>query len=151
LPAAPTSVTVIRTSTELEPAPTQEAGLVMVTPDPTKFISLIWLTEPTTTPSSRTVIAPGVSTPPEIILVCFVQYRFPDPSEATKYKLLKFPVYGFAVTEDGPIKGSPRSGSACSKPRNSYRSLVIPDCGVFLTLPEIILAIYLLFCCFEDT
>ena len=79
-------------STELEPAPTQEAGLFTVTPLPTKFKSAIWFALPTITPAFLIVTLPGVTTPPEIKLVCLVQYLSPDPADATTYKSAMSPV-----------------------------------------------------------
>ena len=49
---------------------------------------------------------------------------------------------GFTLTEETPTIGSPKSGSACSNPRNSYLSEVIPDCPNLLTRPELYLTIF---------
>jgi len=46
--------------------------------------------------------------------------------------------------DDTPTRGSPKSGSACSNPKYSYLSEVIPDWGNLFTLPELYLVIYLI-------
>jgi hypothetical protein len=57
-----------------------------------------------------------------------IQYLFPIyPLTALKTYLSPIIGAGFTVIEETPIIGSPKSGSACSNPRNSYLSEVIPD------------------------
>ena len=116
-----------------------------VTPLPTKLNLLKLFANPTWISLLYTLKEPGIR-PVERSDVG-IQYLFPN-SFWLAIKTYLFPEIGagFTPIEDGPTSGSPKSGSAWSNPKNSYRSDVRPICGFFLTLllinPK--LAIYLL-------
>ena len=95
---------------------------------PTKLTCVILLTPAfvgTITPSSYTVIAPGIKPP-----LTGIQNLFPgDPrTDITWYCC---PIGSVCTITDG----SPRFGSACSNPRYSYLSSVKSVCDVLSTLP----------------
>ena len=106
-----------------------------VTATPTKLNRLKLFAKPTWTSLLKTVKEPG-DKPPTCSDVDGTQYLSPGfpPTLSKTYWVPGG--HGFAVIEDGPIKGSPKSGSAWVNPRNWYLSDVIATWGVLFTLLE---------------
>ena len=113
-------------------------SVVALTPAPIKSNWVILLNPPTRVFSSKTLIDPGIKSP-----WLRIQNLSPgNPSTATTtYWLPDFT--GFAPSDDGPTRGSPRSGSACSNPRYLYLWVSSSSLGGFFLLPlNVLLAKY---------